>query len=386
MSAAPPQKFGRYTIVRELGRGAMGIVYLAEDSVLTRTVALKMIALTGSDDERDTAEARFRQEARAAGGISHPSIITIYDVGREGDAAFIAMELVEGRELRDLIREGALTPSQSIELAALVAEALAFAHERGVIHRDIKPGNIMVLGDGRVKIMDFGIARLQEPTVKTQTGVLLGSPQYMSPEQISGQALDGRADVFSLGVVLYEMLTGVKPFDAADLTQVLFWVVNLPAKPPSERRPSLPAVLDFIIARALKKRPEERYATAAELARDLRACVAEVRAAEEAARSRSDTNSARTMPLGEEPPANSVDVGTMSEGLLELRPSRRFDSAKGLARLAVLPGGSDGTRSRAGWTVQLPELKRRRGLDRSTAILAATYGAAVLLAVAIVLL
>jgi serine/threonine protein kinase len=379
----PPEKFGRYRILRELGRGAMGIVYLAEDTVLARTVAIKMVALTGSDNDRDMAEARFRQEARAAGGISHPSIITIYDVGREGDVAFIAMELVEGRELRELIREGALGPSQSIELAALVAEALAYAHERGVIHRDIKPGNIMVLADGRVKIMDFGIARLQEPTVKTQTGVLLGSPQYMSPEQISGQALDGRADVFSLGVVLYEMLTGVKPFDAADLTQVLFWVVNLPAKPPSERRPGLPPVVDFIVARALKKRADERYATAAEFARDLRACVEEVRTAEAAARA-SDTNSAPTLPLDAAGEPAGPDSMPAPEELIELRPSRRFDSTKGLSRLAVLAADTDGTRSRAGWTVQLPQPRRRR-LDRSTAILVAAYGAAVLLAIAIVL-
>jgi len=257
VSAKPPEKFGRYKVVQELGRGAMGVVYRAQDEVLQRVVALKMIALTGSDHERDTHEARFRQEARAAGGLTHPSIITIYDVGREGDVAFIAMELVEGRELRDLIREGALTPSRAAEVAIAVAEALAYAHERGIVHRDVKPGNIMVLADGRIKIMDFGIARLQEPTVKTQTGVLLGSPQYMSPEQISGQSLDGRADVFSLGVVLYEMLTGIKPFDASDLTQVLFWVVNMPAKAPSERRPGLPTVVDFILARALKKRPEE---------------------------------------------------------------------------------------------------------------------------------
>src|ERR1700686_4635349 len=190
------------------------------------------------------------------------------------------MEVVEGRELRGMIPDGSLSLAQSIELAALVADGLAFAHERGIVHRDIKPGNIMVLRDGRIKIMDFGIARLLEPTVKTQTGVLLGSPQYMSPEQISGQSLDGRADIFSLGVVLYEMLTGVKPFDAPDLTQVLFWVVNMPAKPPSERRPGLPPVVDYILARALKKRPEERYATAAEFANDLRECIAEVKAAE----------------------------------------------------------------------------------------------------------
>jgi eukaryotic-like serine/threonine-protein kinase len=188
--------------------------------------------------------------------VSHPAIVTIYDVGREGDLAFIAMELVEGRELRQIIREGGLAATRALEIAALVADGLAYAHERGVIHRDIKPGNIMVLPDGRVKIMDFGIARLQESDVKTQSGVLLGSPQYMSPEQVAGHRLDGRADVFSLGVVLYEMLTGVKPFDATDLTQLLFWVVNLPHKPPSERNPFLPPVIDYIVARALKKNPE----------------------------------------------------------------------------------------------------------------------------------
>jgi serine/threonine-protein kinase len=381
VSAAPGEQFGRYRILKELGRGAMGIVYLAEDSVLARTVALKMVALTGSGSERDVAEGRFKQEARAAGGLSHPSIITIYDVGREGDVAFIAMELVEGRELREVIREGALTPSQAVEVAALVAEALAYAHERGVIHRDIKPGNIMVLADGRVKIMDFGIARLKEPTVKTQTGVLLGSPQYMSPEQISGQALDGRADVFSLGVVLYEMITGVKPFDAADLTQVLFWVVNLPAKPPSERKPGLPAVVDYILARALKKRPEERYATAVELAKDLRACLDEVREAEKTMHARSDTSGGKTVPLGE---GGAVDAVPVAEERVELRPSRRFDSRAGLERLAVIAADADGTRSRAGWTVRMPAPRKRR-LDRSTAILAATYGAAVLLAIAFVL-
>lgn len=258
MSASLPERFGRYRVLNELGRGAMGIVYLAEDTELGRKVAIKMIALSGPDHERDIHEARFRQEARAAGGVSHPAIVTIYDVGRDGDIAFIAMEVVEGRELRDLIAEGAITPPQAIELAALIADGLAYAHDRGVIHRDVKPGNIMVLADGRVKIMDFGIARLQQPTVKTQTGVLLGSPQYMSPEQVAGQEVDGRADIFSLGVVLYEMVTGVKPFDASDLSQVLFWVVNMPAKPPGERRPGLPPVIDYILARALKKKPEER--------------------------------------------------------------------------------------------------------------------------------
>ena len=370
---AAPEKFGRYLVLKELGRGAMGVVYLAEDAELARNVAIKVISLTGGEEERDAQEARFRQEARAAGGVSHPSIITIYDVGREGDIAFIAMELVEGQELRELIREG-LTASRAVELAALVADGLAYAHERGVIHRDVKPGNIMVLGDGRVKVMDFGIARLQQPTVKTQTGVLLGSPQYMSPEQISGNEVDGRADIFSLGVVLYEMLTGLKPFDATDLSQVLYWVVNMPAKAPSERRPGLPAVVDYIVARALRKKPEERYSNAAEFATDLRRCLPEVREAEAAIRSRAsagDTapHDATTMPLADE--------------RLELRASRHFESEAALERLSVVPSDG-GTPSRGGWTVPTPKTKRR--VDRSTLILAATYGMAILLAVAIVVL
>ena len=374
MSAAP-EKFGRYRVLKELGRGAMGIVYLAEDTELARKVAIKMISLTGSEHERNAHEARFRQEARAAGGVSHPSIITIYDVGREGDVAFIAMELVEGRELRELIAAGELSPSQGMELAALIAEGLAYAHEQGVIHRDIKPGNVMVLKDGRVKVMDFGIARLQEPTVKTQTGVLLGSPQYMSPEQVSGNEVDARADIFSLGVVLYEMITGVKPFDAVDLSQVLFWVVNMPAKAPSERRPGLPAVVDYIVARALKKKPEERYATAAELAADLRRAIPEVREAEATMRARASA--------GDTAPHDASAL-PVAEERFELRPSRRFDSKEAIARLSALPR-DDGTRSRSGWTVQVPRPRRRR-LDRGTLVLAATYGIALLLAGAIVML
>ena len=381
----PPQKFGRYQVVQELGRGAMGVVYRAQDEVLQREVAIKMIALTGSEQERDVHEARFRQEARAAGGLAHPSIITVYDVGREGDLAFIAMELVQGRELRELIRDGEIGPARAFEIAIQVAEALGFAHERGIVHRDVKPGNIMVLDDGRIKIMDFGIARLQEPTVKTQTGVLLGSPQYMSPEQISGQSLDGRADVFSLGVVLYEMLTGIKPFDASDLTQVLFWVVNMPAKPPSERRPGLPPVVDFLIARALKKKPDERYPSAEELAADLRKALPEVREAEAALPRNFEGSTVPAASIAASQDAKTVPLAP--EERVELRPARRFDSTEGLARLSVLPGDDDGSRSRAGWTMPVAPLKRpKRRIDRATAVLLAAWGAAALVGVAIVLL
>ncbi len=382
MNEALPEKFGRFRVVGVLGRGAMGVVYRAEDTVLGRTVAIKTISLTGGTrDERDVHEARFLQEARAAGGMAHPSIITIYEMGREGDVAFIAMELLEGQELRDLIRDGPIAPSRAIAIAASVADGLAYAHERGIVHRDVKPGNIMVLPDGRVKIMDFGIARHHEPSVKTQTGVLLGSPQYMSPEQIVGQPFDHRADIFSLGLVLYEMLTGVKPFAGDDIPELTFKVANLAARPPSHIAPGLPPVLDFIIARALKKRAEERYQNAAELAHDLRACTSEVAAAEAAGVERAVAGTVPQGPDFEVAPTDASNL-PMREELMELRVSPRFDSAEGMARLAVIPG--DLERSRAGWTV--PGIRAKPRGDRSRAWILAALGAATIAAIAIVLL
>ncbi|QJR09476.1 Serine/threonine-protein kinase PknD [Usitatibacter rugosus] len=381
-----PEKFGRFRVTSELGRGAMGVVYCAEDPSLGRTVAIKTIALTGSPQERDIHEARFLQEARAAGGIGHPAIITIYDVGREGDVAFIAMELLEGNELRDLIRWGTIAPPQAVAIAASVADGLAYAHERGVVHRDVKPGNIMVLKDGRVKVMDFGIARLGENAVKTQTGTLLGSPQYMSPEQIAGGQVDSRADIFSLGVVLYEMLTGAKPFAGEDVTQLLFSIANMAAKPPRHLQPSLPPVIDYIIARALKKNPDERYQTAAELASDLRSCAAEVAEAEITARAKPDDGtrtSPNAPPAPHDMPTQSSRPLPLSEEQVALRPSPRFDSVEGIARLAVFPLDASETKSRAGWTVPSAKVKRRRA--RQLAPLLGIWLVAVLAAIAIVL-
>jgi serine/threonine-protein kinase len=321
-------------------------------------------------------EARFMQEARAAGSLSHPAIVTIYDVGREGDTAFIAMELIEGRDLRELIRESSLTPARSMAIAAAVAEGLAVAHERGIVHRDVKPGNIMVLDDGRVKIMDFGIAHMHEPMVKTQTGVLLGSPQYMSPEQIVGQAVEYRTDIFSLGLVLYEMLTGTKAFEGEDIPELMFKVANLPATPPSHVAPDVPAVVDFIVARALKKRAEERYASAADMARDLKSAMGEAGMAHEAAVER---QFAPTVPEGSGGPSPIA-----REEPLELRPSPRFDSSAGLARLAQLPSQADDTVSRAGWTVQMKREPRRVDGARIAVVLALTL--ATVAAIAMVLI
>ncbi len=382
---AAPATLGRYRVLAELGRGAMGIVYRAEDTTLGREVAVKTIALTGGRDERDTHEGRFLQEARAAGRLSHPAIVTIYEMGREGDVAFMAMELLEGADLRALIREATLAPAHALEIAAAVADGLAFAHERGVVHRDVKPGNIMVLGDGRVKIMDFGIARLQEPTVKTQTGVLLGSPQYMAPEQIVGQPVDHRADIFSLGLVLYEMLTGEKPFAGEDIPELTFKVANLAARPPSHLAPHLPAVVDYIVARALRKKPGERYASAAEMSRDLRAALPEVRAAEGAWRERA---AAATRPqagaAGPDLMLATTGAAGADEDAPALRASPRFDSRAGLARLAVLPADATAERSRAGWTMPLRRAPRR--IPRTRWLTAAAYLLALAAALAIVLL
>ncbi len=390
MSDGRPDHFGRFRVTGELGRGAMGVVYRAEDPALGRPVAIKTVMLTGTEAERAHFEARFLQEARAAGGIQHPAIITIYDVGREGDTAFIAMELLDGRELRDLIRGGALAPSEGLEIAARVAEALAFAHERGIVHRDVKPGNIMVLADGRVKIMDFGIARLTDPAVKTATGMLLGSPRYMAPEQVSGQAFDHRADIFSLGVVLYEMLTGITPFAGEDMTQLMFAVVNAAAVPPSHVNRTLPPVLDYILARALKKSPEERYASAGEFASDLRDAIPEALEAEAAVRARAQARAegaledSATVPAAAAAPPPLADRG---DEVVELRPSPRFDCVEGLARLAVLPVDADETRSRAGFTVPrgLRPSRPPRRVDLPFLMVVVAYVLATVVAAVIVL-
>ena len=389
MTGESPRQFGRFRVLDELGRGAMGVVWRAEDPALGRTVAIKTITLTGTDEERAHFEARFLQEARAAGGVGHPSIVTIYDVGREGDVAFMAMEILDGRELRDLIRGGSLAPSEAVEIAARVAEALAAAHERGVIHRDVKPGNIMVLSDGRVKVMDFGIARLRDPDVKTATGMLLGSPRYMSPELVSGEPFDHRADIFSLGVVLYEMLTGVTPFSGDDLTQLMHQVVNAAVVPPSHVNRALPPVLDYILARALKKSPAERYGSAAEFASDLRDAIPDVLEAEDAVRRQAEATGTGTVPDLEFARAGPGGAPSLDRGdeVVELRPSPRFDSVEGLARLAVLPVDAAATRSRAGFTVP-PGTKPKRAwrrIDFPFLLVVAGYLAATVVAAIIVL-
>ena len=267
------KQLGRYEIVGELGKGAMGIVYKARDPLIDRIVAIKTISLNLADDEKEEYEGRFYQEAKAAGRLSHPNIVTVFDVGKSGDIAYIAMEFLQGRELRDILNEGKRMPvEQALDIVVQVAQGLAYAHEHDIVHRDVKPSNIMVVRDGHVKITDFGIARMESASVRTQTGMVLGSPKYMSPEQVMGKQIDQRSDIFSLGVMLYEMLTGQAPFNGENVNAIMYQTLNAVPPPPSTLSPVVPGMLNFIVAKALAKQIADRYQNASEFANDLRAC------------------------------------------------------------------------------------------------------------------
>jgi serine/threonine-protein kinase len=401
MTATTLTQLARFKIIGELGRGAMGVVYKAHDPALDRTVAIKTIQLPADAAERASYEARFLQEARAAGRLSHPAIITIYDIGREGDLAYIAMEMLHGLDLRERMAQAMLTLREAISLAAQVAEGLGFAHEHGVVHRDIKPANIMIVRGDRAKIMDFGIARLQLSDVKTQTGILLGTPKYMSPEQVAGRPLDHRSDIFSLGAMLYEMWVGRTPFSGADVTQLMHNVASAQHIAPSRILQRLPPVLDLIIARALAKDPAARYQKAQDFAEDLRSAMSEL----------PSTSSGASAGIGDATERLAAPVsGVMDavEPTQKLRPdsptrvsaadrmptlsgtgeapalwllSQNFDSSKALERLAQT---SAADRSRLLLEPRLPSGPMRLLRDPDLRMLAITILAAVLFAAAIV--
>lgn len=265
---------GRYEIEKELGRGAMGTVFLGKDPKINRFVAIKTLRLDEVDAESvaDVKE-RFFREAESAGRLNHPNIVTIHDAGEEQELGYIAMEVLDGKDLKEWCRTDNLLPvKQVLEIVAEVAEALDYAHSQDVVHRDIKPANIMMQKDGTVKVTDFGIARITTSS-KTQTGVLLGTPSYMSPEQITSTKVDGRADIFSLGVVLFEMLTGEKPFQSDNAATLMFQIAKEPHPSILKIRPDLPATCEAVIDRALQKDSAQRYQRAAEMAQALRACA-----------------------------------------------------------------------------------------------------------------
>ena len=268
------ETIGRYKVLQTLGRGAMGVVYKAVDPVIDRVVAIKTIKLSLSPEELAFYEARFSQEIRTVGKLNHPNIVTIYDVGRTDEYAYMAMEFIDGPELKMVMKAGqALDVSTAIAIAAQTADGLALAHSRDIVHRDVKPSNIMLLfdEDGIVaKVTDFGIARAPTSSVKTMTGMILGSPRYMSPEQVVGKNVGPRSDVFSLGVVLYEMLSGMPPFDAESVSSIMYHTVHEREQPLSRANPEIPQAVADVVSRALAKSPDERFQTMKEFARALR--------------------------------------------------------------------------------------------------------------------
>jgi serine/threonine-protein kinase len=268
-------RLGRYQLEREIGRGAMGTVYLGRDTAINRLVAIKAIPLASEFSESELAEARSRffREAETAGRLNHPNIVTIYDVGEERGLAYIAMEYLKGRHLSDYATpDTLLEPRKVLELVARTAQALGFAHKQQVVHRDIKPANIMYDPVADVlKITDFGIARLTGAGT-TRTGIVLGTPSFMSPEQLEGRTVTGHSDLFSLGVSLFQLLTGQLPFTADSMTGLMQQIAEAPHPPLRALRPDLPACVDSIIDRALAKTPEARFESGAQMAAALEDC------------------------------------------------------------------------------------------------------------------
>ncbi len=272
MTEGALQRIGRYEILADLGQGAMGVVYEARDPQLERVVAIKTLRrdLGLPPEEYADLKKRFYQEAKAAGRLNHPNIVIIHDVVEIDEIPYIVMEYLKGRTLAELIRtSGPLSTERVVDLVAQVCGALDYAHANAVVHRDIKPANVIVTANGVAKVSDFGIARIAGSSV-TRTGVVVGTPAYMSPEQLRGRVPDGRSDLFSLGVVLYEALTGVNPFQSDDLTATLYQVVQVDPPPLRQRNPSVPVWLERVTARVMAKEPDQRYATARELAQALR--------------------------------------------------------------------------------------------------------------------
>jgi serine/threonine-protein kinase len=397
-----PWLLGRYEIVAELGKGAMGVVYRANDPMLNRRVAIKTINTEEAGHEGMAEyEARFYTEAKAAGGLNHPNIIIIYDIGKSGHLVYMAMEYIEGRELREMLADGKPLPvPQAVDIAAQVAEGLAYAHQHQVVHRDIKPANIMITPDGRAKIADFGIARMRSSETRTQTGVILGSPKYISPEQVVGKRADHRSDIFSLGVILYECVTGSTPFNGEGLSALMYQITNHDPAPPSSSNPQVPVMLDYIIAKVLAKGPEARYQSAADFANDLRECKAQILTGQPGTGAgQVTTKPPVVVPLtaAAPAPAEVLELRAAEEPAAAPSPtkglSRAFDSQEATQRL-MRQIGADGTtdfvstRSMSATAISRDRLRpgERPWGHRENVIFAATVVVALVIATAIVLL
>src|SRR5258705_7270761 len=396
-----PWLLGRYEVVAELGKGAMGVVYRANDPMLNRMVAIKTI----NTEEAGHAgmaeyEARFYTEAKAAGGLNHPNIIIIYDIGKSGHLVYMAMEYIEGRELRELLAQGQPLPVvQAVDVAAQVAEGLAYAHQHQVVHRDIKPANIMITPDGRAKIADFGIARMRSSETRTQTGVILGSPKYISPEQVVGKRADHRSDIFSLGVILYECITGSTPFNGEGLSALMYQITNHDPSPPSASNSQVPVMLDYIMAKVLAKAPEARYQSAADFANDLRECKAQIETGQPGVGMATTKPPVAPLtaaqPAGANLPAQDAGHDTTTIPSPTKGISRAFDSQEATQRLMKQIGADGTTEFVSTRNISATSISRDRALrpggerpwgQRENVIFAATVAVAVVIATAIVLL
>jgi len=265
-------KFGRYEVISEIGRGSMGVVYKAHDPNLDLTVALKVLR-----QDRLSSDAfvkRFLSEAKALGRLDHPNIIRVYNVDEDQGNVYIAMEFIEGESLNDVIQKKKFTPEEIIEIGSTVAATLDYAHRQGIIHRDIKPSNILIRSDGRLKITDFGIAHIEDSAApkQTQAGEILGTPAYMSPEQVLSRQVDGRSDIFSLGVILYELSAGRMPFPGQNLAAIFNAITQIEPAPVNAGNPDIPDDLSGVIAKCLQKNPDGRFSSGHELLSALKAC------------------------------------------------------------------------------------------------------------------
>jgi len=398
-----PWLLGRYEIVAELGKGAMGVVYRANDPMLNRMVAIKTINTEEAGHEGMAEyEARFYTEAKAAGGLNHPNIIIIYDIGKSGHLVYMAMEYIEGQELREMLTDGQPIPvAKAVDFAAQVADGLAYAHQHQVVHRDIKPANIMITPDGRAKIADFGIASMRSSETRTQTGVILGSPKYISPEQVVGKRADHRSDIFSLGVILYECITGATPFNGEGLSALMYQITNHDPAPPSSSNSQVPVMLDYIMAKVLAKAPDARYQSAADFANDLRECKAQIETGQTGAGVGAGLT---TKPIPVVPaaaatpaPAQVADEEAGEEVSTVPSPtkgiSRAFDSQEATQRL-MRQIGADGTtefvstRTLSSTAVSRDRLRpgERPWGHRENVIFGATVAVALIIATAIVLI
>jgi serine/threonine protein kinase len=348
-------KAGRYEIVGELGRGAMGVVYKAMDPVIGRTVAVKTIRLSeeGTGLSRPELLTRFQTEARAAGLLTHPNIVVVFDAGEEDGLYYITMELVEGKSLQALLDGGHAFPlPRTLRIMEQTCSALQFAHERNVIHRDIKPANLMLTPDDTVKVTDFGTAKILQFGTVQQTAHVMGTPSYMSPEQVKGRAVDGRSDIFSLGVMLYEMVTGEKPFPGQNITTVIYKIVNEDPVPPRQIDPSIHPGISAVVMKALVKEPDQRYQSCREMLEDLR---------NYRSLAPSGGNPQSTMAMGGGSPAATLVSGNAASRGLTGEDQNVLATARSLNARASAPGQTPLVR-RTGAIAPAPEPPKKKSV------------------------